>query len=379
MMDKEYHDAIKRLNNAQAVLTDQVKERMVDHIVDIARREEDKQFQEYRARMKASVNTAAVNPDDPRLNIPIEFWENKRIKYALRDIGNSHPTDELILNAKVADELGELWMFKDTKFSEFRGELVIPSDLVMARTIPAYDEIIGMEMNDDKHHFASIKNCRIIIDKHKLVGLKEIEEGQLRVIGYLILKFFGNFELIYSIMVTGDAKEKLFLSMDVGYKGELPKQGYFPSFVILRIAKTYLSIWYGSMLALLHPVIKEKIMEGEPAERYARPYEKRRVRKHSVDKVHHVRTRYIREGIISGNRHAKGESSDDHAKYSRHTPYWHVSGHFRKNPRTGKDEFISGYWKGPQRDLIINGMVEPEIRSRELEVVKPPKKQKKSK
>ena len=115
-------------------------------------------------------------------------------------------------------------------------------------------------------------------------------------------------------------------------------------------------------------------MTGPVAERHARPHKGPQQSK----KVTHVRTHYIREGDVSGNRHYHGRSlnTDGSTKYARHTPYWHVSGHFRMNKETGKrDKFIPGYWKGPDRQKVLKGEITPEARERELEV-KPTKESK---
>jgi hypothetical protein len=308
--------------------------------------------------------------NDPRMKSPTMFWSKKETERALRNIGNSKPTDELILDNKVVDELGELWAFKDVPFTEFKGNLVIPSDLVMANTIPAYDEIIAMGLKDETHHFASVQNCRIIIMKNELHDLTSIEEGCSRTVGFMIMKFYGNFELILAIVVSGDTKEKLIVSWDVGYRGSLPKHGYFPEFTIQRIAKTYLAIWYGSMLAMLHPIIKEKFIDKPVGERHGREYNPD-AKKRPI-KTKYVRTHYLHEGDISGHKHPRGKrlNADGSSRYTRHTPYWHVSGFFRLNHKTGlRDIFVPGHWRGPDKDKILAGEVEqPEARQRELEV-----------
>ena len=129
-----------------------------------------------------------------------------------------------------------------------------------------------------------------------------------------------------------------------GVTDKMIMQSEMPVSMMLRMAVFVMNAWYGVMIALLHPVVKDVFRKG------AKQKEKTTLTDDAGNKkriVRYVRRRYVSTDKLVDAITGGGQSRTYHALV------WHVVGHWRQLP-SGKKTFVRPYWKGVMRSLKRN-------------------------
>ena len=254
------------------------------------------------------------------------------------------PSDSVVLDEGDAAELSTIWNKNGTWKNS------IPSDLLYAKTIPLPSLEISLRQNE---RICSNFSVYIFNGYQSIVDAfdQNLANGSTAaVIGAILCPTIkGNAEFFCPLILK--AGEPTLYRSQIGWhvihNWDFERLefnislAYFESYI-----NTFLKIWYGIQIAMLHPAIKEvfshpQTMALEPKKSQHKP------KKRSVKYVkrHVIQTHAIHDLLKA--------PSGTGRKNARHTMSWYVTGHWRKNKRGGKS-FVEGYWKGPLRHLKCN-------------------------
>ena len=243
----------------------------------------------------------------------------------------------------------------------------VKGDIILAETIPAKDLIMTVNMSNGesvtaqfiicdsksileqlKEHpdtpaiagvvkmIPSLESNKIRKDIAKLIDLDKGIDCFIRINHNLEIDWYPGFSVkrgMFELFSEDFSKDR------VG--GEVRQWRLDFLHNIIRFRDMTILLWYGLQLALLNPVIKERV------KRETIPYEDTKRRSSKPNKK--APKKYIKRIVLGDISDIPlGKSSSHEMKES----FWWVSGHFRNQKvKDGyKLIFIQGYWKGPLRE-----------------------------
>lgn len=310
----------------------------------------------------------------PEWQEKIELANDDKNRFAWDQADRSRPNDFIVLNHREMEKLEDLWTRFLPPDSEFADKVLIPSDLLLAGTIPLTDVILELDMDGD----GKMYRFRIVIfeDYRELIQrfLNEKTDGCFMV-GMCIRQFTdpgtGN-EIGFPITISknnnfiNNVEEMFYRKVPNGYK-----QDRIPKMLAAFLQAGALSIWYGVQLALLNPVTKEAFTK-DGKEKY-----KDSVSVNNGKSYRKGPTRYVRRLKMNEENFNKLLRKTDR-EYTRHTLAWRVIGHWR-HYKNGRSVFIKPYWKGLMKDIqkadykerkvIVPDAIDPIVREAKEEVM----------
>ena len=262
----------------------------------------------------------------------------------------------------------------------------VKGDIIMAGTIPSKDLIMSLTMSNGEKLTAQFLVCdpETILDQLKNHPATPAIAGVVKIVpdlaSYKLRKdiaeliemgrgvdFFirinHNLEIDWFPGIS--VKKKMFDLFSDNFNNvkdvmarEVKKWRLDLLHNLIKFRDMAILLWYGLQLALLNPVIKERV------KRETVPYEDTKRRTSKSGKK--APKKYVKRIILGDIDIPIGKSSSHEMKES----FWWVSGHMRNQKvKDGhKLIFIQGYWKGPlretaeklydaprERELIIDG------------------------
>lgn len=263
----------------------------------------------------------------------ISFLSKEENTNLLKQIDKSCITDIVEITEEEDKEIQGLWN------ENFESDIMIPSDLLFAETLPIYDLKISIDERKIKGEIVNYRVC--ILQNYSEILKSEKQE----IIGYLIIDYFKNKQLIMEIHACYGVNALAINSKRIGYRGfseeealflkSKLKYGDFQDFVF-----SFLSTWYGIQIALLHPTVKEVFQKPQRipiGKSQKKEYERKKI------KIKYIKRHIIKDKEMKELIHGKAGS------YSRHALIWYVTGHWRTY-KSGKKVFIQPYFKGALRE-----------------------------
>lgn len=257
-------------------------------------------------------------------------------------LSKSSPSDSIYLTRDDDWRLMTLWegIKKDGE------KFTIPSDLIFSANIPLTDFIVHIDERKYGGVETSARFC--IFDFYtKIVDNPPNIEWNLPLpIGCIILYTLLPEPIVIPIIVKYGFDSIITMSCAFFEDSLMSVSGRYPHItheILTNAVFCWLETWYGIQIAMLHPQIKNCFrIKG-----------KEKIKKTGVDKNGKPTKRttaYIKRKYLADTDFA--EETDDH-KYVRKCLAWYVCGHWR-HYKTGKMQFIQGYWKGVLRDTKKN-------------------------
>lgn len=283
------------------------------------------------------------NPDIMR-KIKLASPEDNKNIWALVD--ESKPNDFIRLTHPEMEKLENLWTRFLPPGSNMGDKTMIPSDLILAGTIPLTDFIMELDMDNNgkmyRFRIVIFENYREIIEYHL-----EKDADWAVIVGVCIRQFTepgtGN-EIGFPITVARDVDcinnvEKMYYrNVPNGYK-----QDAIPVGLAFLLQAGALGIWYGIQLALLNPVTKDAFVRaGKEKVRDTQVTEKGST--YRKGPTRYIKVRRLHEENFDRLLKGTGRNRE------RHTLAWRVIGHWR-HYQNGKSVFIKPYWKGLLKDI----------------------------
>ena len=264
-------------------------------------------WKEYRAKVEEMRKTNGVTEQNTALNsVYARFLDDESNRELWSKINETNPSDRIMLTFDDIHQLNRLW-HESTPVADTGA----PADILISGNIPLTD----VEL--------SIKKENSPIDAYRIVIFKNyqqiISENDAARIGALII-YFGPRQIACPLFVMH------------GING------------IIKMAGFVLNAWYGVMIALLHPVVKDVFRKGAKHKEKVTSIDAKGNRKRIV---RYVKQRYIGTEKLIDAITGGGQSRTYHALV------WHVVGHWRRLP-SGEKTFVRPYWKGAMRNLKRN-------------------------
>lgn len=272
----------------------------------------------------------------------------------ISDSLNYLPTDIVTLTAEDADVLTDYWRNEHTTVKA-------PSDIILSGMVPLLDIIICIDsfqyrVHIDPRYKDSISSNRTMVE------LDDMKEIPCCKVGYILLSdepdFYSGHIWSREFFVSPEVDQLLFdeyigISENENERAIISKM---PEHATAMMAYA-MAVWYGIQLALLHPRVKEVCNAKHtttinlPKSMSVAHKKKGKSRK----TIKYIKRLEINTSSITDILRGKRE-------YSKHTPYFYVSGHLR-HYKNGKTIWIDGYWKGELRELKQKEKV---VRNREI-------------
>lgn len=280
---------------------------------------------------------------------------------AINDIFKEHttrPSDRIVLDNESSQKLLSMWRPPTFKREEAKcfTELFPPSDLLVSGTLP----ILDMEIQYTDYHYQEdgyLTDRVVIFNNYKELVAIARDQKESSVVGIVLP--YGTFSKgeyqrkrskFFGVILYNSGSDRLYMDTNVGYFGE-PTESLMQAlqstetFHMLGYLTDIMEMWYGIQLTLLHPSIKEVILNGkvtrvESVESQMSSMKTKKGKK--VKKVKYVKRRVIDNRVF--------EEAFPPNSIQRRTQVWWVLGHYREY-RNGMRIWIDGYWKGPLRDL----------------------------
>lgn len=254
------------------------------------------------------------------------------------------PTDKIFLTKKQDNELSDLWADTNEK-----DNLLIPSDLFFAKTIPLMDFEIQIDEREDGGYLC---NARISIFKDYEKIVDSMNLGDSEAVGCLYVELLPNEVVRFPIMIIKGLDYIACAGIDLSLIKNIHYKKAIENTTMADISKLYipwLETWYGIQIALLHPTVKT--IFKNPTMVKNRNIKKRNQCNRPV--------KYIKHHYI--NKYDIKELKNPTGNYERKSLVWWVIGHWREY-KDGKKVFIHGYFKGALRDTKnINSKRERQI------------------
>lgn len=301
------------------------------------------------AQKHLSESMGVTSKNSAMRNEKVSFLTKEENARILKQIDKSCVTDIVELTEEEDTEIQNLWN------EDLENDIMIPSDLLFAETLPLRDFKISI---DERKTGGEIVNYRVFIFPNYSEILKSQKE---EIIGYLIFNSFGNKQMIMEMWACYGVNSISLNSRRIGYRGYTDKEllllqsklnyGNFQDIVF-----SFLSTWYGIQIALLHPTVKEIFQKPQRiplSNARKREYEKKK------NKIRYIKRHVIKDKELKELIHGKS------GNYSRHALIWYVTGHWRTY-KNGNKVFIQPYFKGALRESKKIG----EIREREIVIEK---------
>ena len=263
----------------------------------------------------------------------------------------SCPTDSIYLTRESDLKIQSFWKEYNKEAIEEDGSYHVPSDLVLANTIPLPDIII--EINGKNSDVADGNDiyCRIKIfdEKNRItdnylydivgaIAIKSTIPGQTGIVITCPIIIFNLTPDNLTGKVGLSNHELLNKRLEAVVNDEEALQ------LQIQAIGLFLSTWYGVQLAMLHPIIKEVFSKGQRLKQRAINQLIKTSGEQAKNKCKYIKYHRIEDPNFEEESYNKMGYT-----FERKTMIWWVCGHYRN--RQGKKEFVKGYWKGPLREL----------------------------
>lgn len=293
-------------------------------------------IKEYLNRQKELQKIRGINKYNSalgRFNVAtLSECENKKI---IKKIENSSPSDVIYLTNNEDVQLIDLWEKGD------KSNIVIPSDLFFANTIPLMDCKISV----DERGIGGI-NCsyRVVIFEDYAEKIKSSHENDVILVGAVIIPASKSGDIIIPINIVHGVD---FIPIcPIGFRNmpnacqQKIKQSINQSQLAQMLICT-METWYGIQIALLHPEVKEVFKNPQTVRDYG-------CTKNNSKNNKKKRVRYIKKHVINKDELEKRIYGTTKT-IKRHALLWYVIGHWRTY-KDGRKVFIQPYWKGALRN-----------------------------
>lgn len=293
-------------------------------------------WKEYHAKVAEMRQANGVTNENSALNnVYAQFMEDEDNREFWSEINATSPSDLIALTWDDIIQLQRLW-HKDAPEDKAVGAET-PADLLFTGSVPLTDVEICIRDSS-----APDATYRIVIFPDYRRIITENEEAR---VGAVVLKV-GPAQLACPLYVIQGINGIVFVD-GTGHNGmteELRRKMKMPISVLTEMTGFVMTVWYGVMIALLHPVVKDAFHKGgrqkeKETDTDARGNKKRIVR--------YVRRRIVNTDELTAAITGNGKSRTYHALV------WHVVGHWRQLP-SGKKTFVRPYWKGALRSMKRN-------------------------
>lgn len=261
-------------------------------------------------------------------------------------VDRSKPNDFIRLTHPEMEKLESLWTRFLPPGSDIGDKMTVPSDLLLAGTIPLTDVVMELDMDNN----GKMYRFRIVIFEDYKEIIQDYMDGDSEdavIVGVCIRQFTepgtGN-EIGFPITVFKDGD--YINNVEMMYYRNIPngyKQDAIPVVLGFLLQSGALGIWYGIQLALLNPVTKEAFVRAGK-EKYKDSVCVGNGAIYRKGATRYIKRMKLHEGNFDTLLHSTGKS------YTRHTLAWRVIGHWR-HYQNGKSVFIKPYWKGLMKNI----------------------------
>ena len=290
-------------------------------------------WKEYHARVEEMRRANGVTEHNSALNsVYARFLDEEGNRELWSKINETNPSDRVTLTFDDIKQLNRLWHERTPA-----ADAGTPADILISGSIPLTDMELSIKGKD-----SPIDTYRIVIFKNYQQIITENKEAR---VGALII-YLGPRQIACPLFVMHGINGINFVD-DIGHIGlteKMIREKKIAVNALLKMAGFVMNAWYGVMIALLHPVVKDVFRKGA----------KQKVKTASIDDkgnrkriVRYVKQRYIGTEKLIDAITGGGRSRTYHALV------WHVVGHWRRLP-SGERTFVKPYWKGAMRNLKKN-------------------------
>ena len=274
----------------------------------------------------------------------------------MAEIGQSNPSDEIVIDPEAAERLYSMWSGKELDFDNLQP---CPADIFHNNTIPMRDCMIRVVETDEDivlpnrtiHIRNDVEIVRVVIGEKNSYIVLEASTNSKR---YFTAMFKLNMVDDQNFVTISDEFD--FVSYanngnrDIFIRWMMDDNPITPSetnYEVLRQRVQYaLSVWYGIQISLLNPKLKTIVGKGIKAKYSGECGGSKK----SLDSKGKRKAHYVK-------RHVIGSTDIDNVMsehgFTRKTMAWYVIGHWRSY-KDGKKVFIQPYWKGPLRTTQKN-------------------------
>ena len=285
------------------------------------------------------------------MNSPL-WQENTRLasmeenSFVWGEVNKSRPNDYIRLKKPEMIKMDSLWTRFLPSDATPADEFYIPSDLLLAGTIPLTDVVLDLEFDGDgkmyRFRVVIFENYREIIQ-----AFFDSDSNETVMVGLCIRQFtepgLGN-EVGFPITVAKDLN--YINNVETMYYRGVPNgfhQETIPKMLAYILQSGAMSVWYGIQLALLNPVTKEAFIKAGK-EKYKDSISIGNAAVYRKGPTRYIRRLNLHQENFDRLLQGTGKS------YERHTLAWRVIGHWR-HYKNGQTIFIKPYWKGVMKDI----------------------------
>lgn len=290
-------------------------------------------WKEYQARVEETRKANGVTNENSAMNsVYALFMDDKSNRKLWARINETNPSDRISLTYDDIQQLNRLWHESTPK-----ADTGVPADILVSGSIPLTD--VEISIQDDS---SPVDAYRIVIFKDYQQIIAEDKEAR---VGALIVHL-GPRQLAFPVYVMHGVNGIVFTDYvgHVGMTEKMLREKQMPVNILLQLSSYVMNAWYGVMIALLHPVVKDAFRKGAKQKEKITSIDEKGNRKRIV---RYVKQRYVgTEKLISAIT-GGGQSRTYHALI------WHVVGHWRQLA-SGEKTFVRPYWKGAMRGLKRN-------------------------
>lgn len=290
-------------------------------------------WKEYQAKVEEMRRANGVTDQNSALNsVYARYLDDGRNRELWSDINGTNPSDRITVTFDDIKQLDRLW--HESRPSADAGT---PADILISGSIPLTD----VELSIEREGFPA-DVYRIVIFKDYQQIIAENEEA---CVGALI-SYLGPRQIACPLLVMHGTNGISFVD-EIGHIGlteKMIREKKIPVNTLINMAGFVMNAWYGVMIALLHPVVKDVFRRGAKQKEKVISIDDKGNRKRIVRyvKQRYIGTEKLIDAITGGGR-----------SRTYHALVWHVVGHWRRLASGGKT-FVRPYWKGAMRDLKRN-------------------------
>ena len=292
------------------------------------------------------------NDDGLSSMIRMRFYEEKDFWEIL---SYESYTDIIAISQDQMLELSQLWTHAYSIEKKKLKLPSVPSDLIISNRIPLQD--ILMEMNFPNGKTEVSQSCRIQVLNREDMYNEWVDGTLVKVIGkfeYTCKTWDGLFIGGYLCMdpnmnrPTLSMLNRLAFRYDDITKWQRKEQIILSGKAIRMSLHLFLVGWYSSMVALLHPTIRDVFQSTK-----SRIVMESNTTNTNTDRKSHKKSvkRYVKTRVIKGNS-LKDKLYKNKKGIHRKCVAWHVIGHYR-TCKSGKRVWIAPYWKGEKRHEMM--------------------------
>lgn len=295
--------------------------------------EEITSWKEYRKRVDEARKANGVTEENSAMNsVIVQYMSDEANREMWSKINETNPSDLVALKWDDIKQLNRLW-----HESAPDDQAETPADILLSGSIPLTDVEISFADDDSPYN-----TYRIVIFKDYQKIIAENKEAR---VGALIM-YIKHVRLALPLYVMDGVNGIVFTDFVAhsGVTDKMIRQSKMPVSMMLKMAMFVMNAWYGVMIALLHPVVKDVFRKGAKQKEKATLTDDAGNRKRIV---RYVRRRYVNTDKLVDAITGGGQSRTYHALV------WHVVGHWRQLA-SGKKTFVRPYWKGAMRSLKRN-------------------------